>query len=80
MEHQSEEILYPRPRWLDNEIVEVKRYGETVRRCFTDLTEEEQSRHLSTLSDTEVKRLCISMAGAVRGFGDICDLSFVGEE
>lgn len=80
MGHEETKVLYPRPRWLDSEIVEVQRSGRVTRRCFTDLTSEEQDSYLSTLEVDEIKRLCLLMAGAVRGIGDIYGLSFVGED
>lgn len=80
MGHEETKVLYPRPRWLDSEIVEVKHGGQLTRRCFTDLTTEEQANYLSTLAVDEIKKLCLLMAGAVRGIGDIYGLSFVGED
>lgn len=80
MGHEEMKVLYPRPRWLDSEIVEVQRNGQATRRCFTDLTSEEQDAYLSTLEVDDIKRLCLLMAGAVRGIGDIYGLSFVGED
>ncbi|MGN0313950.1 MAG: hypothetical protein ACI4EG_04060 [Fusicatenibacter sp.] len=35
---------------------------------------------MSTLAVDEIKKLCLLMAGAVRGIGDIYGLSFVGED
>ena len=80
MELKENETEYPELRWLDSEIVEVERGGKVVRRCFTDLTTEEQETILSAVEPAEVKRLCLLMAGAVRGIGDIYGLSFVGVE
>lgn len=80
MEHKENEAEYPKLRWLDSEIVEVERGGKTLKRCFTDLTTEEQSAYLDALAPAEVKRLCLLMGGAVRGIGDIYGLSFVGLE
>ena len=71
---------YPELRWLDSVYVEVERAGSVVTRCFTDLTAEEQERYLTTLSPDEVAQLCMHMASAVRGIGDIYGLSFVGIE
>lgn len=59
--------------------MEVKRGGQLTRRCFTDLTTEEQANYLSTLAVDEIKKLCLLMAGVVRGFGDIYSLFFVWE-
>lgn len=80
MEHKETETEYPMLRWLDSEIVEVERDGKTLKRCFTDLTTEEQSAILDAVAPSEVKRLCLLMAGAVRGIGDIYGLAFVGVE
>lgn len=71
---------YPELRWLDSVYVKVERDGVFVSRCFTDLTTEEQECYLNTLTHDEVVRLCLHMASAVRGIGDIYGLSFVGVE
>lgn len=71
---------YPQPRWLDSVYVRVIRFGKEVNRCFTDLTEGEQKQFLESLDEGGVKRLCLLMAGAVRGIGDIYGLAFVATE
>lgn len=71
---------YPELRWLDSVYVRVERDGTSVTRCFTDLTPGEQECYLGTLSLKEVTQLCLHMASAVRGIGDIYGLSFVGVE
>lgn len=74
------EDQYPQLRWLDSVYVEVERKGRKVKRCFTDLTNEEQEAYLGSMDFEGVKALCMLMAGAVRGIGDIYGLSFVGLE
>jgi len=71
---------YPQLRWLDSVYIDVVRDSKTVKRCFTDLTEEEQKIYLHSLSEENVEELCVLMAWAVRGIGDIYGLSFVGLE
>ena len=71
---------YPELRWLDSVYVKVERGGVFVTRCFTDLTADEQEGYLNTLTHEEVARLCLHMASAVRGIGDIYGLSFVGAD
>ena len=72
------ESPYPQLRWLDSVYVSVVRHGKRCTRCFTDLTNEEQDSFLRSMNFEEVKELCLLMAGAVRGIGDIYGLSFVG--
>ena len=74
------EDQYPQLRWLDSVCVKVERKGRMVKRCFTDLTTEEQDAYLGSMDFEGVKELCMLMAGAVRGIGDIYGLSFVGLE
>lgn len=71
---------YPALRWLDSVYVSVERNGTSCTRCFTDLTNEEQEIYLGNMDFEGVKELCMLMAGAVRGIGDIYGLSFVGLE
>ena len=73
-------VDYPVLRWLDSVYVQVERGGSSVTRCFTDLTTEEQENYLSALTQHEITQLCLHMASAVRGIGDIYGLSFVGVE
>jgi len=56
------------------------RNGKSYTRSFTDLTEPEQMNYLSTLDREGLERMCILMAGAVRGISDLFGLSFVGME
>ncbi len=77
---QDKKMEYPELRWLDSVYVDIERNSKTVKRCFTDLTEEEQKSYLHSLSEEKVEELCLLMAGAVRGIGDIYGLSFVGLE
>lgn len=71
---------YPELRWLDSVFVEVAREGKQLTRCFTDLTEAEQTEYLNTLDEAGVKRLCILMANTVRGIGDLFGMKFAGVE
>ena len=74
------EIIYPEPRSLDSVYVRVMRNGTSYTRSFTDLTEPEQMNYLPTLDREGLERMCILMAGAVRGISDLFGLSFVGME
>lgn len=73
-------VDYPELRWLDSVYVQVERGGSFVTRCFTDLTTKEQENYLGALTQQEITQLCLHMASAVRGIGDIYGLSFVGVE
>ena len=77
---RAEKTEYPQLRWLDSVYVSVERNGNPCTRCFTDLTNDEQDRYLRSMDFEGVKELCLLMAGAVRGIGDIYGLSFVGLE
>ena len=77
---QDEKTKYPELRWLDSVYVRVPRNGKMCTRCFTDLTGDEQDEFLGSMDFEGVKKLCLLMAGAVRGIGDIYGLSFVGAE
>ena len=77
--HQSE-VIYPTPRSLDSVYVRVERNGKSQTLSFTDLIEPEQQKYLATLDRDGLERMCMLMAGAVRGIGDLFGLSFVGME
>lgn len=77
---EQSENTYPEPRCLDSVFITVSRNGKTYTRCFTDLNEAEQKAYLATLGYEGVKRLCMLMAGAVRGIGDLFGLTFAGSE
>ena len=74
------EIVYPQHRSLDSVYVRVVRNGKSCTCCFTDLIESEQKAYLHTLDRDELERMCMLMASAVRGIGDLFGLSFVGME
>lgn len=74
------EIIYPEARSLDSVYVRVERNGKSCTRSFTDLIEPEQLKYLATLDREGLVRVCILMAEAVRGIGDLFGLSFVGTE
>lgn len=80
MENNQNEEKYPQPRNLDSVFVRVIRNGSACDRCFTDLTDDEQKAYLQTLNTEGLERMCMLMAGAVRGIGDLFGLSFVGAE
>jgi len=80
VEMSQNENTYPEPRNLDSVFVRVERDGKMVNRCFTDLTEVEQQKFLATLDHGGVERLCLLMASAVRGIGDLFGLTFAGSE
>lgn len=73
-------VEYPELRWLDSVFVSVVRNGKQCTRCFTDLTEQEQTDYLNTLDTNGVKELCSLMANTVRGIGDLFGMKFAGVE
>lgn len=80
VETNQSEIIYPTPRSLDSVYVRVERNGKGQTLSFTDLIEPEQQKYLATLDREGLERMCMLMAGAVRGIGDLFGLSFVGME
>ena len=71
---------YPEPRSLDGVYVRVTRNGKECTRSFTDLIEPEQKHYLDSLDRDGLEMMCMLMASAVRGIGDLFGLSFVGTE
>ena len=51
---------------LDNIYVRVNRNNEWKRLCFSDLTEEEQTKYMNTLSIKELQTLCINLSDILR--------------
>lgn len=80
VETNQNEVIYPTPRSLDSVYVRVERNGKGQTLSFTDLIEPEQQKYLATLNREGLERMCMLMAGAVRGIGDLFGLSFVGME
>ena len=80
VETNQSEVIYPKPRSLDSVYVRVVRNGKGQTLSFTDLIEPEQQKYLATLDREGLERMCMLMAGAVRGIGDLFGLSFVGME
>ena len=80
VETNQSEVIYPVPRSLDSVYVRVERNGKSQTLSFTDLIEPEQQKYLATLDRDGLERMCMLMAGAVRGIGDLFGLSFVGME
>ena len=80
VETNQSEVIYPTPRSLDSVYVRVERNGKGQTLSFTDLIEPEQQKYLATLDRDGLERMCMLMAGAVRGVGDLFGLSFVGME
>ena len=80
VETNQNEVIYPTPRSLDSVYVRVERNGKGQTLSFTDLIELEQQKYLATLNREGLERMCMLMAGAVRGIGDLFGLSFVGME
>ena len=80
VETNQSEVIYPKPRSLDSVYVRVERNGKSQTLSFTDLIEPEQQKYLATLDRDGLERMCMLMAGAVRGIGDLFGLSFVGME
>ena len=80
VETNPSEVIYPTPRSLDSVYVRVERNGKGQTLSFTDLIEPEQQKYLATLDRDGLERMCMLMASAVRGIGDLFGLSFVGME
>ena len=80
VETNQSEVIYPTPRSLDSVYVRVERNGKSQTLSFTDLIEPEQQKYLATLDRDGLERMCMLMASAVRGIGDLFGLSFVGME
>lgn len=80
VEMNQSEVVYPTPRSLDSVYVRVERNGKGQTLSFTDLIEPEQQKYLATLDRDGLERMCMLMASAVRGIGDLFGLSFVGME
>ena len=80
VETNQSEVFYPTPRSLDSVYVRVERNGKGQTLSFTDLIEPEQQKYLATLDRDGLERMCMLMASAVRGIGDLFGLSFVGME
>ena len=80
VETNQSEVIYPEPRSLDSVYVRVERNGKSQTLSFTDLIEPEQQKYLATLDRDGLERMCMLMASAVRGIGDLFGLSFVGME
>ena len=80
VETNQSEVIYPTPRSLDSVYVRVERNGKGRTLSFTDLIEPEQQKYLATLDRDGLERMCMLMASAVRGIGDLFGLSFVGME
>ena len=80
VETNQSEVIYPTPRSLDSVYVRVERNGKGQTLSFTDLIEPEQQKYLATLDRDGLERMCMLMASAVRGIGDLFGLSFVGLE
>lgn len=80
VETNQSEVIYPKPRSLDSVYVRVERNGKGQTLSFTDLIEPEQQKYLAALDREGLERMCMLMAGAVRGIGDLFGLSFVGME
>ena len=80
VETNQSEVIYPTPRSLDSVYVRVERNGKGQTLSFTDLIEPEQQKYLATLDRDGLERMCMLMASAVRGIGDLFGLSFVAME
>ena len=80
VETNQSEVIYPTPRSLDSVYVRVERNGKGQTLSFTDLIEPEQQKYLATLDRDGLERMCMLMASAVRGIGDLFGLSCVGME
>ena len=61
---------YPVERELDGFYYRVKRGEKFVNRCFTDLTDEEQTEFISRYEKEGLMRMCKTLASVLRQIGD----------
>lgn len=63
---QEEASNYPTVLELDGVYYRVNRNGKWENRCFSDLTEAEQEKFMSTLSQAGLKRICRVLSESLR--------------
>jgi len=61
-------------RNLDGFYLRVKDGDKFVNKCFTDLTEEQQTKWLNELSKEGVSRICLELARIIKTIGDEFDI------
>ena len=61
---------YPKERNLDGFYYRVERDGKYVNRCFSDLTDEEQTEFLSRIEKDGFIRMCKELAAIIRRIDD----------
>lgn len=72
---ENEGVEYPKERRLDFIVVKVQRQGKVQDVCFTDLCEDEQIMGLNNMNESELRSLCIKLAGQFRFVGDIFEMT-----
>lgn len=75
-----DEEKYPTERKLCGIYTRVIRDGEPRSLCFTDLTEKEREAYLKTLTEDELKQMCLVLAKMLRDIGDLFNLIYVEPE
>ena len=66
--------VYPEIMDLDGVYFRVLRDGERKSLCFTDMTDEEQSRVLDSMDTDQLKRMAQIMARNVRDYGEMVEM------
>lgn len=66
---------YPVKRYLDDSLIQVTRNGKTERVSFSELTADEQVRHLAAQSREQVEGLCLYLAQTIRTLGSLHHLN-----
>ena len=62
----KDETQIPIPRGLDRLYCKVVRNEKEVERSFSDLSREEQRKHLEALDVEELKKVCFELSDTVR--------------
>jgi hypothetical protein len=65
---------YPIERNLDGIYFRIERDGKYINRCFSDLTDKEQTESISRYDNTALQRMCKLLAGVLRYIADRFDL------
>ena len=66
---------YPKKRYLDEAFICVTRFGKKVMVSFSDLTVDEQMKHLTGQNREQVEGLCLYLAETIRSLGSLHHLN-----
>jgi hypothetical protein len=61
---------YPIERNLDGIYFRIERDGKYINRCFSDLTDKEQTESISRYDNAALQRICKLLAGVLRDITD----------